>query len=166
MPTLKEFQQIDKQAITITLAGLANLAARASTVVDNTATGPGGGLNLDVLVELQIKGNAAGVSATGFVQVYAYGTVDVVDSLYPDGITGIDAALTLASPTNLKFLGIINLTANAQIAISEPMSVASVFGGTLPEKWGIVVVNQTGAALDAAEANHLKFWQGFEAQSV
>jgi hypothetical protein len=46
------------------------------------------------------------------------------------------------------------------------MSVASVFGGVLPERWGIVVVNQSGGAFDTTVANHLKFFQGILAQSA
>ena len=158
--TLQSKYGTEKQAITVTLASLANNGARASTVVDNTSN-----LFLDALVQLQLKSGASGVSATGYVQVYAYGTVDAADSLYPEGATGTDGGVTLTVPTNLKLIGIINMVANATTYVSEPMSVAATFGGILPEKWGIVVVNQSGAALDATEGNHLKYYQGVEAQS-
>lgn len=163
--TLQSKYGTEKQAITISLApggvGLASGSARASTVIDNTTN-----LFLDALVQLQIKSGASGTSATGYINVYAYGTVDAADSFYPEAITGTDAAVTLTSPTNLRLIGTLNVVANATAYIGEPMSVAAAFGGVLPEKWGIVIENQTGGALDTTEANHLKYYQGVEAQSV
>ena len=59
------------QAITCTLASLANGSAREATVVDNSVN-----LYLDALVMLKVKSGAASTSSTGYVNVYAYGTVD------------------------------------------------------------------------------------------
>jgi hypothetical protein len=165
MSTIQSKYGTEKQGITISLApggvGLANAAARVSTVIDNTTN-----LFLDALVQLQLKSGASGVSANGFANIYAYGTVDAADNFYPEAITGTDAALTLVVPTNLRFIGVINMVANATAYISEPMSVAAAFGGVLPEKWGIVIENQSGAAFDTTEANHLKWYQGVEGQAV
>jgi hypothetical protein len=46
------------------------------------------------------------------------------------------------------------------------MSVAAAFGGVLPERWGIIVENKTGGALDSTEGNHAKLWQGVLGQSA
>jgi hypothetical protein len=40
------------------------------------------------------------------------------------------------------------------------MSVAAAFGVVLPDHWGIVIESESGGALDTAEANHAKFYQG------
>jgi hypothetical protein len=160
MSTIKALYGTNNQAITCTLASLASAAARASSVVDNTVN-----LFLDALVVLKVKTGATGVSTTGYVAVYAYGTVDG-GTTYPEGITGTDGAVTLTVPTNLRLIGIINTVANATTYASEPMSVAAAFGGVLPDHWGIVVVNSSGAALDVTEANHAKLYQGMQAQSV
>lgn len=148
------------QAITCTLAALANAGARESTVVDNSAN-----LYLDALVQLQVKSNAAGTVATGYVDVYAYGTVDG-GTTYSDSATGADAGITLTSPPNARMIGRINVVANAVTYQGHPMSVAAAFGGVLPDHWGIIVMNGTGAALDAVEAAHLKLYQGVYAQTT
>lgn len=148
------------QAIAVTLASLASTASRASTAVDNSTN-----LFLDALVSLNIKTGATGVSATGYVSVYAYGTADGGTN-YTEGATGTDAALTLVSSTNLRLIGIINCVANATTYKSGPFPVAQAFGGILPDHWGIVIQNNTGAALDATEGSHLKVYQGILAQTV
>lgn len=148
------------QTITITLASLASTSSRASTVVDNSTN-----LFLDAFVFLKLKSNAAGVTATGAALVYAYATADGGTS-YTEGATGTDAAITLVSPSNLRLIGVINVVAVATTYTAGPFSVASAFGGTLPEKWGIVVQNKSGAALDATAGNHAAFYQGVLAQTV
>lgn len=161
MATLEMKYGTEAQAITITLASLGNGSVRASTVVDNTTN-----LFLDALVQLQLKSGASGVSASGFVNVYAYGTVDFALPLYPEGITGTDGAITLTVPTNLKPITSINMVANATSYTSEPFLISAAFGGVMPSHWGIVVENQSGGAFDTTEGNHLKFYQGILGQSV
>ena len=39
-------------------------------------------------------------------------------------------------------------------------TVAQFFGGTLPRKWGFVLRNYTGQALDSTEGNHQKTYSG------
>ena len=132
------------QALTITLDALANTSGstgRQSAVVDNAAAA-----FLDALVQVSIVSGASGVSGTGTVEVYAYGSVDDGTS-YSDGLTGSDAAATLTSPPNLVRLGTINVVAAATTYRSKLMSVAAAFGGILPAKWGIAVLNKSGAAL-------------------
>lgn len=146
------------QAITCTLASLANAALRMSTVVDNTTD-----LFLDALVEIKIKTGASGVSSTGYVAVYAYGTSDGGTD-YTGGASGADGSYT-GLKDNLILLGTIAATANATTYIRH-FSLASAFGGILPAKWGIVVENLTGAALDGAEGSHSKVYQGILGQTV
>lgn len=56
-------------------------------------------------------------------------------------------------------LGRIAVIANATSYPGGPWSVASAFGGSLPAEWGIIVDNESGAALDSTEGNHLKLYQ-------
>jgi hypothetical protein len=154
MPISKMEYGTASSAITITLASLANNAARSSTAVSNSTN-----LFLDAGVMIKITTGAIGVSSTGYVNVYAYGTVDG-STLYTGGATGTDAAHTINDPTNLMLLGVINANASATAYIGGPMSVARAFGGVLPTSWGIVIENKTGAALDATEGSHVKIYQG------
>lgn len=148
------------QALTITIASLANNAARESTVVDN-----GTNLFLDALVSLKIKTGAGTPGAGPVVNVYAYGTVnDGTD--YSDGATGSDAAITLTSPPNVRLIGVINTPAASTTYKGGPFSVAAAFGGVLPAKWGIIIENKEGQTLDATGGNHSATYQGVLAQSV
>lgn len=144
--------------ITCTLASLVTTAARSCLAVDNTST-----LYLDVLVQVQIKSGAAATSTTGYVNVYAYGTTDG-GTTYAEG-AGTDASITLTVPANVKLVGRLNVVANATTYKSEPFSVAAAFGGVLPQKWGIIIENQSGGTLDGTEGSHLKLYQGVLAQS-
>ena len=84
--------------------------------------------------------------------LYAYGTVDG-GTTYTEGATGSDAAITLTSPTNARIIGIINIVANSTTYTGGPFSVAAAFGGTLPQKWGIIVLNSSGGTFDASTAS-------------
>lgn len=160
MTDIKAKYGTSNQTITITLASLASGSSRASSAIDNTTN-----LFMDALVQVKVKTGASGVSSTGYITVYAYGTADGGTS-YTESATGSDAAITLVSPTNLKLLGLINAVANATTYISSPMSVAGAFGGQLPDHWGIVITNSSGAALDSTEGNHAKIYQGVMVQSA
>lgn len=130
-------------ALTIAVNSLANssTAGRQSTVVDNSSN-----LYNDALVSVKVTSGASGVSASGFVAVYAYASAD--DGVTYTGNAGAsDAAITNA--TILRFLGRFAVVANSTVYVGGPFSVASAFGGCLPKSWGIAVLNSSGATLSA-----------------
>lgn len=140
------------QTITLTIASLANASSRESTVIDNGTT-----LFLDVKIALKIKTNASGTSTTGRVDVFAYGTADGTN--YSGGATGTDAAFT-ANLDQLVYLGSVPAVANAT-TYTALFSLSRGFGhGGIPAKWGIVIQNNSGAALDATGGNHSAVYQG------
>ncbi len=159
MADIKQKFGTNNQSITCSLASLANNSARQSTEIDNSTN-----VFMDVILHLNIKSGASGVLTTGYVNVYAYGTADGGTNR-TENAGSTDAAITLISPTNLKFLGVINVVSNAT-TYKATFSVAQAFGGVMPEKWGIVVENKSGAALDSTEGNHAKIYQGLYAQAV
>lgn len=146
------------QAITITITSLANNGQRESTAVDNSSN-----LYLDALVSVKVKSAAASTSPTGYVNVYAYATTDG-GTTYGGGATGSNAAITLTAPPNLRLIGVINVVANSTTYTSDPFSVAAAYGGVLPEKWGIVIENKSGATLDGSVGS--AWYQGVLQQSV
>ncbi len=148
------------QTITCTLASLTNNSARASTAVDNTTD-----LFFDALVFVAIKSGGSSTSSSGYVNVYAYGTVNNGTN-YTENASGTDGSITLVSPTNLILIGVVNVVANSTTYYAGPFSVAAAFGGRLPQKWGIVIENKTGGTLDSTEGNHLKLYQGVYAQTT
>lgn len=159
MATLKNLYA-SSAALTITVASLATASSRASTAVSNSTN-----LYLDALVTVKVKTGASGTASTGYLTVYAYGSIDGGTS-YSDGVTGTDAAFTVATANNLRMLGVVNAVANATTYTSVPFSVAQAFGGTLPEKWGIVISNNTGGTLDATGGNHAITYQGVNTSVV
>ena len=160
MATVKPLFGTANQTLTITLASLAttstNYTGRASTYVDNSTN-----LYLDALLSLTLKSGASGVSTTGTVLVYAYASADG-GTTYTDGATGTDAAWTGTNPPNARLLTILNMVVVATTYHSGPISVASAFGGTLPQRWGIMVVNSSGGAFDTTAGNFSVFYQGVQ----
>lgn len=158
MSVIKSDYGSNNQAITCTITSLGNNGQRGSTAVDNTSN-----LFLDALVFVLTKSASASTSATGTVNVYAYGTADG-GSHYSDGVSGTDGAATLTSPPNVRLIGVINVVANSTTYDGGPFSVAAAFGGILPDHWGIVVENKTGATLDASVGS--SWYQGILQQVV
>jgi hypothetical protein len=158
MSIIKPQYGTQNQPFTCTFTSLANNGARSSTPVDNTAD-----LALDALVQVKVKTSASAL-VTPYVNVYAYGTAD--GSTYGGGEAnmGTDAAVTLTSPPNIRLIGTINTPAVSTTYVSGPFSVAAAFGGVLPEKWGIVIENKTGQALDASVGS--AWYQELQAQLV
>lgn len=144
----------NNQTVTLTVASLTNGSARQSTEVDNTSN-----LFNDALVSLKIKSAASGTSASGTVNVYAYGTTDG-GTTRTENAGASDAAITLTVPPNARLIGVINAVANATTYRAGPFSVAAAFGGALPDHWGIIIENKTGGTLDATGGSHLITYQG------
>lgn len=146
--------------ITITFSSVTNNSARECTAISNTTT-----VDLDALVQAKVKTGASGTSATGYVNIWCYGSADN-GTTYPDVVTGSDANITLVVPTNLIWLGSFNCVANATTYKSNLFSIASKFGGVLPSKWGIVLENKTGGTTDTTAGNHVVTFQRIQAQTV
>jgi hypothetical protein len=159
--TIKPLYGTNNQTVTITLASLTNTSARASTSVDNTTT-----LYDDVYIFIKYTTAAAATSATGYVNVYGYGTVDG-GTTYPEGITGTDAAPTLSAPPNLTLIGQYTANANAKTYTAGPFSFCRMYGlDRLPARWGVVFVNQSGATLNATAGNFAVTYQGVNGNLV
>lgn len=138
-----------KATITITLTSLANDAARESTALDNTTT-----LYLDALVRVKTNGQAGG---TGLLDLYVYTALG--DTTYSDGATGTDAAFTAANRRNSRYLGSVQLNAATPVVFGA-FSLAAAFGGTMPDKWGLIAINKSGAALSATAGDHVLEYEG------
>lgn len=136
-------------AFTITLNSLASsgTAGRESTVVDNSTD-----LMLDALVEVRISYPNLAPANDQAIYVFAYGSLDGTN--YPEDLTGADAAYTFkgtagALKTALRLIGTIPALQNED-ARWGPFPVAPAFGGILPAKWGIAVLNYSGQTLAAS----------------
>lgn len=160
MSTVKQlYAAADTVAITITLASLASssslVAGRASTAVDNTTN-----LDLDHLVSGVIR-LGTGPTVSKSVEVWAYAPYKIASGTptYPDSITGTDAAKTMTSANvkNSALRLVHSMTSDATTDLDlfiPPTSIASLFGD-MPPYWGLFVVHDTVAALNATGAQHI-----------
>lgn len=133
-------------AITITLNSLADAAARESTAVDNSTN-----KFEDAIVRVSVS--VGTVVNEKEVRVYVYASED--GTVYEDPVTGTDAALTLEDPPVTRLARIIPTPTSTKVYEAVFM-VAPLFGRTMPYKWGLIVENQSGAAL-AASANSASY---------
>jgi hypothetical protein len=158
-------------ALTLSLASLSSdsanlLSGRASTAVDNRTD-----LDLDHLLAGQIRAGTT-PTAGNVIEVWAYAPIRLASGTptYPAAITGTDAAITLASANakasalRLAWAGIVDATTGRDYFI-PPTSIAQLFG-CLPEFWGVLVINGSGAALDSSAGNHILHYQRIQQQTV
>jgi hypothetical protein len=150
--------------VTITLDNLGSSATdgRESTAVDNTSD-----LYARVWLHVQVKTNAAALANDKCCYIYAYpiGVNSTPADVYPDGITGSDAALAAIHDKHLMYLGAIDCPTSSTI-YKKSFPVHLSFGGVMPRKWGIVVRNYTGQALDNAGGQNLVSYYGEQDQGV
>lgn len=134
-------------SMTLTTTTMSNATYRQGPVIDNSSD-----KYVDALVQLTVVPATSGTGSTGHIIAFAYGTVDG-GTTYPDNVTGTAGDLTPYSPVGLVPIGVIPCNANSGTQASfksNPMSVARAFGGILPQKWGIVYMNLSGATLPAS----------------
>lgn len=156
-------------AITITLASLADdntngVFGRASTAVVNGTSN-----DLDHIVSGKIR-TGTSPTASRTIEIWAYGQINDTPT-YPDSITGTDAAKTMTSVNvlqgALRFVAALTVDATSdRDYFLPPTSIAQLFGGALPKRWGIWVLNRTGVALNATGANHSLVYMPIQLQSV
>lgn len=145
------------QSMTVTnLHSLASspTAGWQSAVVDNTST-----LHLDAHLQVVLDFANTAPSSSRAAFVYAYSGLDTT---YTDPASGSEGTITLpditANPNKLRLVGTIPYNVQDEVAESSVFSVAEAFGGVLPAKWGIIIMNHSGAAL-AGSGNSVT-WRG------
>ncbi len=169
---LTKYPSTSSVDVTIDLASLATnavgvyLAGRASTAVDNRTT-----QDLDHLLSGVIVAGSLAPTVARSINVYAYAASSTAAGVpaYPDGITGTDAAKTMTSAnvsnSALRFVASITVDAVAGRAYAfAPVSIASLFGGTLPKFWGVFVSHDTAQALGAT--GHKLSYERVQGQTV
>ncbi len=146
---------------TMTVTNLHSLASSAtagwqSAVVDNTS-------DLYEDAQLQIVLDFANTAPANSKCVYVF-VYSGLNTTYTNPASGSEGAITVTDVTttaqNLKLLATLPYNTADEVVESSVLSVAAAFGGTLPPKWGVVLVNHTGAAL-AASGNTVT-WRGIK----
>lgn len=137
-------------ALTITLASLASsaTAGRESTAVDNSST---------LAVDYELGGFITTGTSPGAntpIEIWCYGSYD--GTSYTGGAAGTDGALTpVGSKSLMRLIQVIYVTSSSNIKYTwQCGSVANLFGGLMPVKFGIWVLNTTTVNLNATGGNH------------
>lgn len=136
--------------LTITLQNLASdsslLTGRESSLVDNTS---------DKYIDYLLSGFiSVGTTPTAntYIEVWVHGTLDDSYTLV-DGLAGTDGAKTLTNVMTkssglvlAKTITVTATTSNVKYPIF-PLSVAALFGGKVPKKFGVFVTHSTAVNL-------------------
>ena len=140
---------------TITLASLASdtnlLVGRESNAIDNSAN-----LYLDYLISGKVTTGTSPTTARS-IEVWAIGSWDGTN--WPDVFDGTDSAETITSANHkasiCRFVASMSTDSTSDRTYHfGPVSMASVFGGTLPPKFVLFVVHNTAVNLNATASNH------------
>lgn len=155
--TIQTNYPADNVSVTITLNSLASsaTAGEQGVSIDNTTN-----LDLDFHLSAKFKTSASALANDKAVYIWLAGTsnggTSFTDGLTVSGGATTDTTFTRTDPPNLIFLGVVNCPSSSTVYPGGPWSVAQAFGGVLPEKVAVVVMNFTGQALDSSAGG--SFW--------
>lgn len=136
----------------LTCTSLASLGSSSTTgarttAFDNTA-GSTGWEDFDI--EIVLTSGASGVSATGYASVYLYQASDGTN--YETGAATDSGSIACA---DLPCLGTMFVNANGTL-FRRTFQLSKLLPGSMPQKFGFVIVNTSGTAL-AASGHSVKY---------
>ena len=141
----------------------ANLASSATAGwMSNAITNTNNYLDASVEIELAAVNTAPANSKCIFL--YAYALIDTAGSAYTstgDGTpSGSEGTLTFpdvtANAIPMAPLGVVPYPTQNKAINSSVFSVARAFGGTLPPKWGVAMINHSGMTLSVTNIKYLE----------
>ncbi len=151
--------------VTISPASLASsadfTAGRESDAINNSTD-----LYDDVLVSGYITVGTTPTANT-VINVYVYAQFDDTPT-YLDVLDGTDSAETITNSgvlqSGLRLLVSLPVTATTSNVAQPfaPTSVAALFNGVVPKRWGLFVAHNTGVALNSTAGNHVIKYQGIK----
>lgn len=135
--------------IVCTCSGIADNSARESTALDNSSN-----LYMDAFIQGSIAAATAALTTNPIAYVRAYAGLDG-GTTFTGNASGSDAAMSNdgvpQKVSNCPIVGTVPMTTMSQTYESDVFSIAAAFGGVLPDRWGIVLENQTGQAILSAK---------------
>lgn len=146
-------------AFTKTNANLASSATAGwmSNAIDNSAN-----LYDDALVSIELAAVNTAPSANKAIYLYAYSLIEgtAYSGSGAAAISGSEGTLTFPDitslPTNLPLLGVVPYSTQNVAIVSQAFSVAACFGGVLPPKWGVAMVNYSGMTLSVTNIYYIE----------
>lgn len=143
--------------VVMTVTNLQSLANSAtvgwqSARVSNLATLA---TDYEIMVKLTTANTAPANDKVMYVFICPWYTSDAGTTWFPSSQgtttlpTGTEGASTIASPNNLRLLGVLNYTTQ-QMIVQDTFLLSNCFGGRLPDGFSIIIINFSGAALSTA----------------
>jgi hypothetical protein len=150
-------------AFTKTNANLATSATAGwmSNAIDNSTN-----LYLDALVSIELAAVNTAPANSKAIFLYAYALVDSSASAYTSSgdtvPSGSEGTLTFpdvtANAIPMPILGVVPYPVQNKALNGGPFSVAKCFGGVLPPKWGIAMINHSGMTLSVTNIKYVEVY--------
>jgi hypothetical protein len=147
--------------ITISPASLATsatfIAGRESNEVNNTS---------NVYQDAMVQGTVGTTpTANTLILVYVWGSDVSLATTARDVFDGADSAETTTVGARDSFMKvgaacIVDATTSDKAYAFGPFSVADLFGGNMPQFWGLFVAHNTAVNLNATGGNHVMQYTG------
>ena len=131
---------------TMTLASLAAASSRESSTISALV---GGTSYDDYQIRIALGSSQSTTASDRACYIWFSGSAD--GTAFDSPATGADAAITIGTAHNLKGPFFVSIPAGAVTYNISVPSVSYYFNGILPEKFNIIVENQTNGALSATE---------------
>jgi hypothetical protein len=146
-------------AFTKTSANLASSATAGwrSNAIDNSSN-----LYLDALVSIELAAVNTAPASSKAIFLYAYSLIEgTTYASTGDGtIDGSEGTLTFPDITTLvpvlPLLGVVPYPVQNKVINSPAFSVARCFGGVLPPKWGVAMVNHSSMTLSVTNIYYIE----------
>lgn len=143
--------------VVMTVTNLQSLASSAtagwqSLRVSNLATLA---TDYEIFVKLTTANTAPGSDKAAYIWICPFYTTDAGTTWLASSQgtatlpTGTEGTTTIASPHNLRLLGVLNYTTQ-QMVLQDTFLLSNCFGNRLPDGFSIIITNFTGAALSTA----------------
>jgi len=106
----------------------------------------------EIMVKLTTANTSPANDKAMYVFICAHYTSDAGSTWFPSSQgtttlpTGTEGTTTIASPHNLKLLGVLNYT-TAQMVVQDTFLLSNCFGSRMPDGFSIIIINFSGAAL-------------------
>jgi len=150
-------KKVAASKVSLAVTALQSLASSAtvgwkSVWVDDTGASSTGSLDYEIFVKLTTANTAPANDKAAYVYVvplyYDGSAMNPSDGGTTTLPTSADASYTIANPNNMKLLGVLNYTTQ-QMTMQGIWMLTSIpdFKNYLPDGFGIVIINFTGAAL-------------------
>lgn len=141
----------------MTITNLNSLASSAtagwqSDRVSNLTTKA---IDYEIFIKLTMSNTAPASDKAVYVYICPFYTTDSGTTWFASSQgtatlpTGTQGTTTIASPNNLKLMGVLNYTTQNMV-LQDTFLISNAFGNMVPDGFSIIVINFTGSAVSSS----------------